>query len=590
VRSPIHRDFHNRRAVAVIGLLSALGSGPLGAPVGAATLPRFRLVTSDVGLSLASAKRVTFADLDGDGYPELVLDAARLYRFDPGSNAFEEVVDAGLDRGHGGTPRAPDLALFVDLDGDGDLDAISGRSVDRERPVAIPETDEPVLDAQGCPVPARPDHGERSHVLLNDGSGRFQIVDRSGIERPETIAAVTAFDADRDGQLDLFVGNWYREYGVSYRAYSDRLYHGLGDGRFVDVTNAAGIATEDSEGKRASAKPTYGATHADIDGDGREDILVATYGRQWNVLWRQRTDGTFEDVAASWGFDGDAERDGTYWAIERTEEPPFRANGNTFDLAVSDFDNDGDLDLFTGEICHWWGGRSSDRSELLVNEIDHFERTRDRGIDRVHGDAWHWNEGDIHVGFLDFDNDGLDDLLIGSGDYPDRQELRLYRQNDDHTFLEVTRQVGLDWEGAGGISIADFDRDGDLDVAVGRSLFRLPRAKRDALGTAPGLWRNDGGNRNRWLQVELRGVRANRAGIGARVRVGVAGRVLTRELISGRGHMGHADELILHFGLASDRRVDWVEVRWPDVALSVERFGPFDADQRVELVQGQAQP
>ena len=133
-----------------------------------------------------------------------------------------------------------------------------------------------------------------------------------------------------------------------------------------------------------------------------------------------------------------------------------------------------------GEICHWWAGSSSDHSTFLINggAASGWTFTRSmQGIVRHHQDD-HWTKGDLHVGAIDFDNDGLLDLIIASSDYPDGQYLKLYKQLPDHTFVEVTELAGFDWEGCGDLSICDFNRDGREDILVGKSFMRLPAKNR----------------------------------------------------------------------------------------------------------------
>jgi hypothetical protein len=393
------------------------------------------------------------------------------------------------------------------------------------------------------------------------------------------VHAACALDYDRDGALDLFVGSGYVEYGKSLDSYPDRLYRGPA---FEDVTERVGLLTRAEPGRRDSSKPTYGVTHGDFDGDGWQDLWVCTYGRQWNFLWRNVRGEGFVDVAEETGFDGDADRSGKYppWA-GREDELPFRANGNTFDCAIADFDNDGDMDCILAEITHAWAGPSSDRTSLLVSEGGRFERRPD-AFRRAHA-IERWNQGDIHCGWIDYDNDGLLDALVASSDYPDLQELKLYRQREDHTF-EDARTFG--WEGAGQISVGDYDGDGDLDVLCGRSLHRLPKERQDALGVGCALFRNDVGSRNRWLQVACVGKSANRDGIGCRIRVTTPdGRTQTREIRGGHGHAGHNDPYVAHFGLGAHGRATRVEVRWPDREGSVTVIEDVRADQRLVVRQ-----
>ncbi|MGD2110915.1 MAG: CRTAC1 family protein, partial [Phycisphaerae bacterium] len=305
----------------------------------------------------------------------------------------------------------------------------------------------------------------------------------------------------------------------------------------------------------------------------------------------------FGDVADVVGFDGDTIRHGQYPARikekhGREDEKPFRANGNTFDVACADYDNDGDIDLFVAEIAHAWAGESSDRSCLLVNlgagSGYRFERRHDLGIDRFH-DGDRWNEGDLYAAWIDFDNDGLQDLLISSGAYPDGQFLRLFQQQPDHRFVEVTDKAGFAWEGSGCLSLADFDRDGDVDILVTRSNHRLPAARRSALPPRVALFRNDVGNRNHFLTVRLIGRGnggSNRSAIGARVVVRAGKVVQTREVYGGLGHNTHRNEFPLTFGLGEHDRVDSIEVHWPNRDRTITRLRDVEADRMIDVFEG----
>ncbi|RME71591.1 MAG: CRTAC1 family protein, partial [Planctomycetota bacterium] len=438
------------------------------------------------------------------------------------------------------------------------------------------------------------DDGLRSEIWLGDGKGGFRRVPEAGIERPETVISALFVDYDRDGRLDLFTGASYTAYGKSLEAFPDRLYRGKGDGRFVEVTKQAGLLGVAAWGRADSRRPTYGVAHTDWNNDGWQDLLTMSYGRQWNRLWRNNGDGTFTDLAPQTGFDGDAIRDGRYPPIvRRPTERPFRANGNTFDAAVADYDNDGDMDVFLAEITHWWAGPSSDRSMLLENlgpEHGYRFRRRPDLIPRTHF-AERWNQGDMHAGWLDVDNDGLLDLVIASSDYPDLQRLQLYHQRPDHTFEDWSERLGLTWRNAAAISFADFDGDGGVDIAVTTNNHRLTREQRRSHPLAMGLLRNLEARRtgHHWIELRLRGAgagKANRDAIGARVVLWTGDRRQTREVYGGQGHAGHRDDTTLHFGLGEARHADRIEVHWPDASGSVQRFEHVAADRLYLLEQG----
>jgi hypothetical protein len=213
-----------------------------------------------------------------------------------------------------------------------------------------------------------------------------------------------------------------------------------------------------------------------------------------------------------------------------------------------------------------------------------------------------FNYGDLHVAFLDVDNDTRLDLLIGSGDYPDGQYLRLYRQREDGTFEEATDRAGFAWEGCGDLSLGDYDRDGDVDVLAGRSFMRLDQAHRDRFmgGIAVpevGLFRNDVANRsgNHWLVVHLVGKGkgaggANRPGIGARVLVTAGGKTQVREIRCGSGLANHEDPPEACFGLGPATRVERLEVRWPARGGKPQVLKDLPADRFVTVFQGREKP
>ena len=576
----------------------------------------FTNVAWETGLKGVRGKSGVFTDLNGDGRWDLVLDRRRFY-LAGADGKFVEHTEHGipfpeleiLPVGQDGKPNrakaikrpyVPHYLYFADVDNDGDTDAVLGVKSHWQ-----------YFDGAGWRTVEECDHGQRSRVMLNDGKGVFSDATPSGLSADEAIGpamALAIVDTDLDGNLDLYEGREYRQYGVLAGCGIDRLWKGDGKGGYTDVTAKAGLLTVPEPAGDRSSRPTYGVTHADVNNDGYPDLLQMAYGRQWNYLWLGSADGTFTEFGRASGYAGDDITHGRYPAwlhqrMKRNDEQPFRSNGNTFDCAVADYDNDGDLDLFLGEITHAWAGESSDLPALLVNQGKKggWKFHRENVVFLLPPRPFRgpvWNYGDLHVGWLDFDNDMLQDLLIASGDYPDGQFLRLYRQRPDRRFEEVTEAAGFEWEGCGSISLGDHDRDGDVDILAGRSFMRLNKAHREKHmgGIAVneiGLFRNDVGNRNNWLNVRLVGGgagQANRAGIGARVEVTTGGVTQMREIRCGSGLANHQDPPEACFGLAKNTKVEKLVIRWPDKARTVQTFTDLPANRFVVVTQGEEKP
>jgi hypothetical protein len=373
----------------------------------------------------------------------------------------------------------------------------------------------------------------RDTLYRNNGDGTFtDITDTAGVGSELWSIGASFFDYDRDGLLDLYVGGYllfdpeYRNYyaaeafpgPLSYRGQKDTLYRNQGDGTFEDVTRKAGVYSP-----RGRA---MGVTACDIDDDGHEDLFVANDGME-NYLYRNRGNGTFEDIAlrtgTAFGQNGEATS----------------AMGPEF----GDFDGDGLIDLLVPDMVYGCLYRNTGKGVFE-------EKSAEMGVAAVLGQYTSWSGN-----FLDYDHDGLLDIFIVNGDahHLEPEEDTLFRGEGGRKFVDVSAASGpaLKLKAVGrGSAAGDFDNDGDLDLLV----LNLNAPAR--------LYRNDGGNRGNWIMVQTVGTASNRDGIGARVRVTSGGATQIRDIRSSSGYLSQSDPRA-HFGLGESEKVDRIEVRWP---------------------------
>lgn len=572
----------------------------------------FRDVSAAWGLAGVTGVRLVAVDFDSDGWTDLSVTRPGLAGDDfadggarttwllrNNHGTFVDVTrSSGLRTrrdGDAAKGRPGEVVAFGDVDGDGDLDAFTG-----------------LYDAGD----AAPD--QRSELMINQGDGTFTLGEASGLGGAEdaTPSSAAFVDFDRDGALDLWLPQG--------DARQDQLYRGDGAGHFTAVTASVGLTTvpwslvSDVNAARAHSNAWSGAA-CDVNGDGRPDLLAASYGRAPNHLWLQQADGTFANtsIASGYAFDtnqdwsdnesarcwctlhpADAGCDGVpppehiacttdadafRWR-HGSDREPYRLGGNSGTTVCADVDSDGDIDLLTTEIVHWDVGASSDASELLINDgAGTFSRPGNptTGLVRTH-DGVDWNDGDMTAAVFDFDLDGRPDVWIGSSDYPGDRGL-LWHQTAAGTFEPVPPRDGADHPRSHGVAVADFDRDGDLDLVAGHSSGRCADDCPDDFSVQ--LWENQ--LRGNFVQVALEGGDVtNRAAIGARLTVATGGLTQTHEVGGGHGHYGIQHDLVQTFGLGEACEAT-VTVRWPDAAATEETV-TLPAGHRFRWAQGEA--
>ena len=386
-------------------------------------------------------------------------------------------------------------------------------------------------------------------LYRNNGDGTFtDATARAGVAGPETEWSTSAgfADFDRDGDLDLYVAN-YLDYridadpycgyeGEGYRTYchpsqfdgmADRMYRNNGDGTFTDTSQAAGVANPSGKG--------LGVAFCDFDGDADVDVYVANDTVR-NFLYRNSGNGTFTDVAygAGVGFD--------------TTGKPQAGMGTD----CADVDGNRLPDLFVTNFSEELNTLYMNRGGGLFEDV-----TSQVGL----------ATGLVPLGFgtrlFDRDNDGDLDIYVTNGHVIDNislyraelthaQQALLYDNLGGGRFQDVSATSGpaLQLQRVGrGLAVADFDNDGQLDLAVSN------------LGQAPLLLKGQG-TAGSWLLIRARGRASNRLGLGARVEVETSAGTQVREINNVASYLS-ANDLRLHVGLGSATVVRRLEVLWP---------------------------
>jgi hypothetical protein len=399
-------------------------------------------------------------------------------------------------------------------------------------------------------------------LYRNNGNGTFaDVTAKAGVAGPEKIGDwvkwstnAVLVDYDRDGYLDLWVCNYlgfdpefddyYKPEGFpgpsNYEGQASHLYRNRGDGTFEDVSEKAGILT------KVAVKDGngMGAAAADFNEDGWPDVYEANDAVP-NFLWVNQGDGTFKEMglaaecASAQGGEGNA----------------------SMHPSIGDYDNDGLLDIFIPDMTYfslYRNGLARAKGVLLFDNV-----TYPSGIPKAVGQFVGWGGF-----FFDYDNDGWLDIFTATGEAhrPENEPNLVLRNLANGKFEDVSLELGervfSESRLSRGAATGDLDNDGDLDLVVVN--LHSKRSK----GGLPTILLNDGGNARSWIQIRLRGTRSNRDGIGAKVRISAGPLRLTDEARSAPSYLS-STEARMHFGLGGAKRVDRLEIDWPSGAKQI---------------------
>jgi hypothetical protein len=426
----------------------------------------------------------------------------------------------------------------------------------------------------------------QNQMFENQGDGTFkEITKSSGLTRYMNAITAIAFDYDLDGDLDLFVGGYFKKVNVfdpetprffpeSFETANNGggliVMRNNGNKTFTDVTSEAGFEISGW---------TLDLGHADADGDGDDDLYVACdFGT--DRFFENRGNGTFIDI---------------------TEKSIGIDTKKGMNVDWGDFDNDGLLDVYVTNITDEYMREGNflwrNNGNLTFSDVSRETDTYDTG--------WGWAGK-----FFDYDHDGWLDLYVVNGwvsgseenyvldifemivqpdiDFADArnwppmgnktlsgyQRSRLFHNEMGQIFTDQAPAFGIDSEKDGrGIAVADFDNDGKLDLFVSNA------------NSEPFLFRNQLSDRpdTNWIQFKLEGVESNRDAIGARIFV-KSGEKRRVGFVNGGNGFASQSTLRVHFGLAEVTSVDEVEIKWPSGKTQI--FKEVKTNQIYRLIEG----
>jgi hypothetical protein len=398
--------------------------------------------TDEYGLKDVQAVHLYAVDVDHDGFTDLVtLDdfyaAPKFYFFNPkihkfvlGPSPFDSLVRGSY-------------LNFVDLDHDGIYDLVLGTLNQKtEMTQYPPRIFKGVIDKETHGLHYKEQAPLPTNLLPT--------------------ASIVTLDFDLDGELDLFLANWFSYKDKNPKPIPDLLLKGKSF-NFTDSSN--GLRSEYDYNKSdkiySNATPTFGASVCDIDKNGFPDILTSSSNGYYNKLWLNLEGQNFVNYGMESGYaadeDGDHQTNG---------------GGNAFFSLCGDYNNDDIIDVVVGNMSRDSDPESRDKSSILSGSTKSFPPKFIRSEFLHAAQKPKWSEGDRRGVWIDYNLDGLNDLIIDNSGFPPDSRLVFFEQAPDHAYEDKSSQLGINLMNPSGTVAIDVNLDGVMDFITGQSKTR----------------------------------------------------------------------------------------------------------------------
>ncbi|MDO9180990.1 MAG: VCBS repeat-containing protein [Bacteriovorax sp.] len=490
--------------------------------------------TQEYGLAGVEAVHLYAVDVNNDGFTDLItLDdfyaAPKFYFFNPktskfvlGPSPFDSLVRGSY-------------LNFIDLDHDGIYDVFVGTLNQK---------------TEMTQYPARVFKGE-----ITDGVLHYKEKSPLPTGLLPT-ASIVAFDYNLDGEIDLFLANWFSYKDKNPQPVPDTLLKGKGF-EFSDVSNhlKGEYDFNKSEKYYTNATPTFGAALCDMDKNGFPDIITSNSNGYYNKMWMNLDGESFVNYGNESGYaaDGEGAQD-------------IHGGGNSFFSLCGDYNNDGLVDIVTGTLSRDSDIEARDKSSILSGTSKSFPPKFIRSEFLLDNQNNKWSEGDRRGVWIDYNLDGLQDLIIDNSGFPPDSRLVFFEQAKDHAYDDKSKELGVNIMNPSGTVTIDLKKNGIMSFITGQSKTRA-----GDIDNRIYLFENQTQRAGRGsVRFHLQGKSSNLHGISSSVWFKTDKRIRFFNVEYNSGSLPSQNEEGAYFAFDKENPIN-VEVRWSFATL--DRLG-----------------
>jgi PBP1b-binding outer membrane lipoprotein LpoB len=496
---------------------------PMGPTTPSSTV--FKDMTAEYGLNGVKAVHLYAVDVNNDGFTDLIAmedfySAPKFYLFDKKLNKFK-LAESPFDS----VVRASYLN-FVDLDHDGVYDVIVG-TLNQKTEVTQ--------------YPARIFRG-----ILDNGKIQYREMAPLPTQLLPT-SAISVFDYDLDGELDLFLSNWYSYKDKSPMPVPDMLLKGRGFEFFDQSLNLKGEYDYSKSNRQyVNATPTFGASICDVDQNGFPDILTTNSNGFYNKLWLNLDGQNYVNYGIESGYGADSEG-----SLETL------GGGNSFFSLCGDYNKDGYIDIAIGTLSKESDPETRDKSSMLTGASNKFPPKYVRSEFYRTDLKARWSEGDRRGVWIDYNLDSHLDLIIDNSGFPPDSRLVLFEQAADHAYEDKAAKLGVDVLNPSGTITIDVNKDGVMDFITGQSITRAGDATNRIY-----VFVNQTNRENRGsVRFHLKGRKSNTHGISSSLKLTTSAHKYFFNNEYNSGSLASQNEEGAYFSFDKEMPQD-LEVRW----------------------------